>query len=125
MARTRIDWEGQREIATGSAFILPAKEALRIRNAKIITAFMYVWTGSGTAGTLVIESAPDPSYPDGMWNPLATYSAVDLGTSGLVKAKNLNGASGVNDINEYLRWRTTAGTTGTIKISLMLMVYDI
>lgn len=109
----------------GAAYTLPAKEALRVRNAKYITAYLYVWTGATSGGSLIIESAPDPSYPDWAWNPLATFTATDIGTSLAVKIKNLNAAgSSVNDINEYLRWRLTSGTTAALKFSLMLMVYD-
>lgn len=124
MARVRVDWEGQRDVPAGG-YKLPAKEALRLRNAKIITAFLYVWTGATGTGTMVLESAPDPSYPDGMWNTLASFSSANLGTSSTFTIKNLNNVAGANDISEYLRWRVTSGTTSTLGFSLVLFVYDI
>lgn len=124
MARVRVDWEGLREIPSATTYKLPAKEAVRLRNAKYVTAFLYVWTGASGTGTLVIDSAADPNFPDGMWNTVATFAAADLATSGVVKLKNLNAVSGALDISEYLRWRITAGTTSALNFSLVLFIYD-
>lgn len=124
MAMVIIDWEGLREIASGATFKLPAKEALRLQNVKTATAFLYVWLGATGTATLVIESAPDPSYPDVMWNTLATYAAGDLASSGIVKVKNLNGLSAIFDISEYLRWRVTSGLSSALQFALTIKACD-
>lgn len=124
MAMVKIDWEGQREIASGVSFKLPAKEALRLQNVKTAAAFLYVWLGATGTATLVIESAPDPSYPDAMWNALATYTSGDIAGSSTVKIKNLNGVSTAFDISEYLRWRVTSGLTSALQFSLVIEAYD-